>query len=528
MNIHPITPEPSSSPSTDRPADEHVPPSLTSPATLEALLSLRTPHASTSHGSRTGAGIDANTGIAPPQDVRLSVQPPSPDLNLASPSFASAANSQETAAVDMHLLLIQAGTPDSSTTQAWLQRMQGGTRLHTTNFQSNVQEQALQLMPHAVLVEFDPTSAEIAAQLVIQLRAAAPHLPCLAVGRTKHPQCMLAALRSGVQDFLDVDGSLQAAQQTLHELIQRIPPASSAGPSAPLTAILSARAGLGSSLLTAHLAWYLQQHLHGAVQAKASETGSNDGLDNLLIDLGNPSGDCALYLNTPGEFDFLEAVNNLRRFDKRLASSGLARHESGLRLLSLPRQPGLLRDVSYSDADALVQRLRQYFRHVVADLGAVSQTQLAMRVARRASQIWVICEQSVASVVSTTEMLKRLDELQIERGRLQLIVNRHDSQLELDAQQIARQLQLPLLAVIPERRRELAQAMNQGRLLSAHQRRDPYVQAVGKLATGLLAKHHPDIAVAGWKSANSTEPDPVAGKAPSSALSRIIQRIRRS
>ncbi|MEF4873595.1 hypothetical protein U9025_23325, partial [Escherichia coli] len=99
------------------------------------------------------------------------------------------------------------------------------------------------------------------------------------------------------------------------------------------------------------------------------------------------SGDCSLYLNTAGEFDFLEAVKNLRRFDRRLASSGLSSHESGLRLLPLPRQSALLRDISYANIDALLQRLRQYFRHVVADLGAVSQTQLAMRVVHRSSHI---------------------------------------------------------------------------------------------------------------------------------------------
>src|SRR5256885_6009379 len=72
---------------------------------------------------------------------------------------------------------------------------------------------------------------------------------------------------------------------------------------------------------------------------------SNETLDGLLIDLGFPSGDCGLYLGTLGDFDFIEAVNNLRRFDRRLASTGLARHESGLRLLTLPRQPARLREI---------------------------------------------------------------------------------------------------------------------------------------------------------------------------------------
>ena len=137
-----------------------------------------------------------------------------------------------------------------------------------------------------------------------------------------------------------------------------------------------------------------------------------------------------------------------------------------------------------------MQRLRQYFGHVISDLGAVTTTHLAMRVALRASQIWVVCDQSIASVVSTSELLQKLDELHIERPRLQLIVNRYDPDLALSAAQIAEQLQLPLLTTIPERRKALSQAVNQGQLLASQQRREPYVQALNKLSQQLLVQYH--------------------------------------
>ncbi|CAB5685091.1 Flp pilus assembly protein, ATPase CpaE [Delftia tsuruhatensis] len=460
---------------TDSPLESAGSPAIGSPTSLETLLGLRTPvpRAGQMLPAQEAATQDRVSAYAGTDTLRPPPQPLDADLQV-------------------ELLFIHAGTPESALAQAWMQRMLDGSRLHVARFQDNVSELAQRHMPHAIFVHFDPLSTDEAAQLASQLHISHPHLPCVAVGRTKYPQCMLAALRAGVQDFLDVDAPIQAAQQTVRELIQRMPASQASGPSAPLTAILSARAGLGSSLLASHLAWYLQKRLHGTTQGKeisASEI-SNETLDGLLIDLGNPGGDCGLYLGTLSDFDFIEAVNNLRRFDRRLASTGLARHDSGLRMLTLPRQPSRLRDVSYADVDALLARMRQYFRHVVADLGAVVPTHLAMRVALRASQVWVVCDQSVASVVSTTELLRQLEEQKIERERLHLIVSRHDSQLELDAQQIARQLKLPLLATIPERRRELAQAVNQGQLLPSRLQREPYVQAVDKLATLLMTSHH--------------------------------------
>lgn len=462
MNIKPFTPEVASEPSGL--------PDLTTPTTLEALLAMR-PATTGRLEKVAGPVLVADTPAVAPIAVEVTAENlPALDINAS-------------------LLFIHAGTTEGVLARTWVQRMCNNTQVRLVQFHENAVEQVQRHQPQAVLIHFDPSSIDAATQLVAQLQIASPHLPRVAIGHIKHPQCVLAALRSGVQDFLDVDGPMQTAQKTVRELIERVPSTQPENASAPLTAILSARAGLGSSLLASHLAWYLQEGL-----SAAGQTAGEEALDGLLIDLGSPNGDCSLYLNTSSEFTFLDAVNNLRRFDRRLASSGLARHSSGLRTLILPRQSGLLREVSYADVDALIQRLRQYFRHVIADLGAVTTTHLAMRVALRASQIWVVCDQSIASVVSTSELLKNLDELQIERTRLHLIVSRHDEDLALSSAQIAEQLQLPLLATIPDRRTPLTQAVNQGQLLPSLQRREPYVQAINKLSHMLLRQYHSELA----------------------------------
>ena len=114
------------------------------------------------------------------------------------------------------------------------------------------------------------------------------------------------------------------------------------------------------------------------------------------------------------------------------------------------------------------------------------------------------------------------------RDRVQLIVNRHDPRLELSAEQVARQLKLPLLAVIPESRRELSEVVNQGMLLAPGSRREPYVHAVERLASHLLAAHHPGMAASEAASEKSlTGPaayhiaGPIAGP-----ITRMLRRIR--
>lgn len=436
----------------------------------------------------------------------------------ATPMLAALTTPVEAGGVHVPLLLVHAGLSEGALVQTWMQHVLKGNFPQVARFQENVLDLVQFHQPHAVLIQFDPHCIDAAVALAMQLQTLYPRLPRLAIGRIKYPQCMLAALRAGVQDFMDIDASIEAAQQAVLHLLDSPPTDGLHVPRAPQTAIVSARAGLGCSLLATHLSWHLQARLSSPPPVSAAQDTAAaespvdpESLTHLLIELGNPGGDCAIYLNTPGEFSFTDAVHQQRRLDLRMAQSALARHESGLRLLTLTRQS---RPPSSTEVEALLKRLSQYFKHIVLDLGATTSPQLLQDVLPSASEVWVVCDQSVASVVWTAELLQQLDALQIPRERMRLIVNRHDSHLELSAQQVARQLQLPLLAQIPERRRELSAVVNQGMLLTPQQKREPYVQAIEKLVAGLLTDHHPEITL--------------SNTAPASTLTRLLQRIRKN
>ena len=445
---------------------------------------------------------------ATPQPADFAEPAPPPVQHL--PAQAAAL----TAEARVPLLLVHAGFSEGALIQTWMQHVMKGASLYLARFQEGVTDLVLDNQPNAVLIQFDPCCIDAAVALSAQLQASYPQIPRLAIGRTRHAQCMLAALRTGVQDFIDIDGSVDNAQQVVHQLLDAPPAGGVQLSRAPQTALVSARAGLGCSLLAAHLSAHLQARLQWPQPApapSAAASSTDEALSSLLIELGHPGGDCAIYLNTPGEFGFADAVHQQHRLDRRMAQSAIARHASGLRLLTLALQPQVL---ASGDVQALLNRLGHYFRHVVLDLGACDSPQLLKDVLPGASEVWVLCDQSVASVVGTAQLLRQLEMLQVPRERLRLIVGRHDKRLELSAAQIARQLQLPLLAQLPERRRELSRVVDQGRLFTPQQRREPYVQAVAQLVRRLLADHHPEMAL----------PDSAAAH----PLTRLLQRLRRN
>lgn len=472
----------------------HEPALDTAASSMQAMASAHT-------GSDAATNSSKSASNPASLETLLSKQPSpagSPSLSSAPPPpralevlHAQAVRNTSCADLEGNMLLVHAGTEEGTIASHWMRQVLDGASLHSTRFQDNVNEQVQLLLPQLVFIHFDLPVLDLAARLVEQLRLGQPQLAIVAVGRMRNPQATLAALRAGVKEFLDLDDTSQAVQNTVRELIASSPAAETeAGKSAPLTALVAARAGSGCSLLASHLALFMQQRLQAQTQSSAAPaTEANQAaLDALLIDLGHPASDCAMYLNCYGEFDFLEAVQNLRRFDRKLAAAALARHAQGLRLLALPKQTSHTLP-AHADTDLLVLRLRQYFRHVIADLGAVQPSELGLRVALRASQIWVVCEQTVASVVGTTQLLEQLAAHKVDQGRIHLIINRYDPRLELTPEQITKQLQIRLLANIPERRVQLTQAINQGTLLAASQHREPYVHELNRLCEHLAKLH---------------------------------------
>lgn len=457
-------------------------------------------------------------GQARPQAPAPADAPERPTLRAVPPTLApapadtgSAANSPAT----MPLLLVQAPLPQGTLALVWVQRLLSGAQPHLAQSLYTVAEQVQQLQPQAVLVQFDSANVEAATALVAQLQQAFPHIPRLAIGHAQDAQCLLAALRAGVQDFLDLDAPMDLAQQVISQLLAR-PSAVDhrhAG-TAPITALVAARAGLGCSLLASHLAWHLQESLapaHAGRASAASAHASDDtqALNTLLLDMGASGGDCAIYLNTPGEFSLADALRQQHRLDKRMAASALSRHPSGLRLLTMPRHSA---QPVAGEIDALVHRLGQYFNHLVLDLGADTPLPVMAEVLPQASQIWLVCDQSVASVVWSAELLLQLQAMGLPLERMALVVNRHDRGLELAAAHMAAQLQLPLLGTIPERRRPLMQEVNRGQLLECQRKGEPYVKAVGHMAGLLLAQHHPQQAT--------------SHSASSRPLQHLLQRLR--
>ncbi len=348
-------------------------------------------------------------------------------------------------------------------------------------------ERIAMLSPQAVFLDFSPEQAALAGEIHQRLRRDWPALAILGAGSSAAPAAMLAALRAGVDDFVDITAPSTDAAATLEALLTRRRSEQTVTRGRTLT-LLGARAGLGTTTLAASLSLCLRELQDRAVPS-GSETQASTRRGVALLDLGLPARDGLLYLNTQSTFSFVDGVHGLRRLDQTLVQTALAHHASGVAVLPLPASLAQVREISHAESVALIKRLGDFFDFQVADLGGFSTIDFVAQTAREADKVWLVCDQSIGAIVSTANLLKELASRGLEPQRFALVVNKFDAGVGLDARDIASRLGVTLGHVLPARGTALLAAATRGEMLVRSARHDPYVHAVQGMARGLYQEY---------------------------------------
>lgn len=346
----------------------------------------------------------------------------------------------------------------------------------------SIDERITLLGPVAVFLDFSGDNTTAAVDLHQRLRRDWPTLPVLAIGVSAEPASMLAALRAGVDDFVDMAAPPVEAVNTLRKLLERRSTQQGGSTRGCTLALLGARPGLGVTTLATSLSLLLNDQL----APTAPQPGPRSARHGVaLLDLGLPARDGLLYLGTQSGFSFVDAVRNLRRLDQTLLHTALAHHGSGAAVLPLPTNLAQMREVSHADSVALIKRLGDFFDFQIADLGGFSTLDFVAHTVKEANSTWVVCDQSIGAIVSTANLLKELRSRGLETDHMSLVVNKFDSHVGLSAKDIADRLELPLRHVLPARSTQLLAASSRGEMLVRTARNDAYSQAVAILARGL-------------------------------------------
>jgi pilus assembly protein CpaE len=210
--------------------------------------------------------------------------------------------------------------------------------------------------------------------------------------------------------------------------------------------LLGAKGGVGTTTLAVHLGVYLAQ-LHGK--------------RTLLIDQHVELGHACIYLGIDGGGHHLsEVTRNLDRMDSELLQGFVAKHKSGLEILSSPDSHTSV--VFHADEIAsTLEFLRGEYDFIIVDCDR-SQPELHPTLAHAATQFYVVGTPEIAAIRDLSRTVDKLLVLDNVADKVQIVVNRFNTPFAITREQVEHALKLPVSITIPNDFPGLVRAANIG------------------------------------------------------------------
>ena len=298
------------------------------------------------------------------------------------------------------------------------------------------------------------------------------------------PNLLIAAMQADVSKYLEVPLETGAVLSTLKRLnvessslpeIEQDPPRRRGR----VLHLFSPKGGSGATTVTVNLAIALAEEKAGRI---------------LVVDLDPELGDAALLLGVEPRFGVVDLVNSLGRFDASLLDSLVAKHESGVHLLSAPEDTQEVGLLSGREIGAVFEAVRDHYDWLLVDTpkSLVTSTMAALEVADEVLLVTLLDLLSLKKATRSQVLLRRLLGLGSET-RLRLVVNRYSPDDLITLDDVREALGLDVYQTLRNDYASVIQSINTGRPV-----RDgsPFARDVHKLAKKLIEAQEQHAAAA--------------------------------
>lgn len=288
------------------------------------------------------------------------------------------------------------------------------------------------------------------------------------------------ALRAGVKDVLQlpIDGGqlVDAVRKTAAGLqVVAAPPAAGpvvddSGDVGRLVTVFSTKGGSGKSVIATNLAVTLAK--------RAKERGDKPVV---LLDAHLQFGDCAVMLKLSPQHTVYNAVNSIDRLDAPLLQSLLVEHEpSGLLVLAAPLEPAYADQIGAEDIVRIVEVLRSFCSVVVVDTPAYFND-VVLALIEVSDDVLLVAGLDIPNIKNVKIGLQTLRLLGTPTDKLRLILNRADSKVRLDADEVEKTIGVKAEARIPSDV-VVPQAVNKGAAVVLDAPKSGVAKAIEELA----------------------------------------------
>jgi pilus assembly protein CpaE len=266
-----------------------------------------------------------------------------------------------------------------------------------------------------------------------------PSLPVLLVSEGLNTTVLRAALRGGIKDVMETPltvGKLIEAFGFIEQIqAQR---GDDGRPKAKtkigkVVTIMSPKGGAGKTMTTTNTALTL--------------AGWGEPERVVILDADLQFGDVCISLQVDPKHTIVDVARDIDKLDEQLLSNLLARHASGMRVLSAPLEPSLADEVSTQVVVKTIGMLKRMFDYIVIDT-APFLDEPVLSILERSDVVLLVVDMDLPSVKNAKLALDTLRLIKFPFEKIKLVLNRGNSKARLDIDELERSLGLEVMAAI--------------------------------------------------------------------------------
>ena len=262
------------------------------------------------------------------------------------------------------------------------------------------------------------------------------------------PDLLLAAMRAGCNEVLknplDARQLADAFDRQERQWSNSMGRVRSTG---HIISFFGAKGGVGTTTVAVTLAYYLVRQKNKKV---------------LLIDNHPEFGHVCLYLGLDGSrYHFDELIRNVKRLDSTLLRGFIAKHASGLEVLSSPESHDLSRTVDPDALERTLEFLRGEYDYIILDC-ETSLEEVSLAVMDRSDQIYLVATPDIGAIRDLSRYIDGLSRNESTSARLHVIINRYSSHGAIAIEQIEKAIRVPVEVRLCNAYAECQRAINVG------------------------------------------------------------------
>jgi pilus assembly protein CpaE len=280
---------------------------------------------------------------------------------------------------------------------------------------------------------------------VESLRAASTAAGVFVVAREPNPDVIVQSMRAGANEFF----TFPPPEETFFEAIRRMAArrtAAGQGDAATTLVFFGAKGGAGTTTLAVNC---------------AVELARLSGERTIIVDLKSGLGEVGLFLGVRSRYTFVDALDNMNKFDAEFLRELVAKHKSGLEILAGSDSFDRPNAADGPALEDILRHLREEYEYVVIDAGSQINPGV-MASLYTADIIGLVANPDVPSIRNAQRLLDRIRQMGASPDRVRLLLNRAAEPFPIPPAQIEAAVGHPIDHMFPSDYKTVSAALNSG------------------------------------------------------------------